>query len=258
MIAHQQESLLNRWRRRIRHRQPNSRRPWAALGYMVDGPLRSGLVELECLTLVVLYDKPLCNDQCALRLAGYSGTQVPWGVMWGGPQQCRFFKDLSLQPVPQGRGLRLDLARPSLLRFGLRLAHELDRHARHPSLPRREHLRLPCLWAAFKPEDAAGLQGDGPELEAYARRVQKDASQVFSSVRRRHGGLILHPLAWVSQRADLALTIFADLARFPQRQVFRLDCFPGNLVGYQDAAEFDLLESRFRRRRPGDKCAVAQ
>jgi len=219
----------------------------AALGYLVEGPILSGLVELERLTLVVLYDELLRHDHNALRLAGYTGTQVPWGVKWGGPEQCRFFKDLSLQPVPQGRGLRLDLARPRLLQIGLQLAREIGRHARHPSLPRRDHFRLPCLWAAFRPAHAAGLYGDGPELAAYARRVQKDAAAVFSTVCRRCGGFSLHPLAWVSHHADLAAAIFVDLARFPKRQVIARDDFPGNLVGFQDAAEFDFLQSRFRR-----------
>ena len=231
MIASQQDPLLDRWRRCIRRRASHGRRPLAALGYLFDGPVLGGLVELERLTLVVLYDEPLRHDQCALRLAGYTGTQVPWGVMWGGPEQCRFFKDLSLQPVPQGRGLRLDLARPRLLRMGLQLADERDRHSCHPSLPCRNQFRLPCLWAAFTPAHAAGLYGDGPELAAYARRVQKDANEVFSTVCRRHVGLSLHPLAWVSHHADFVATIFVDLARFPKRQVIALDDLPGKLVG---------------------------
>ena len=239
-------------------RQSTSRRPLAALGSLVDGPIRNGLVELECLTLVVLYDEPIGHDQLALRLAGYSGTQVPWGVMWGGAEQSRFFKDLSLQPVPQGRGLRLDLARPRLLRIGLQLDRDLDRYARHPSLSPRPNLRLPCLWAAFKPEHAAGISGDGPELEAYARRMRKGIADAFSAVRRHHCGLTLHPLAWVSRYWERTATIFVDLARFPRRQVFRLEDLHGNLVGYQDAAEFDFLRSRFRREaRQSSKFAVA-
>ena len=257
MIASQQDPLLDRWRRCIRRRASHGRCSLAALGYLFDGPVLGGLVELERLTLVVLYDEPLRHDQCTLRLAGYTGTQVPWGVMWGGPEQCRFFKDLSLQPVPQGRGLRLDLARPRLLRLGLQLAYEQDRHACHPSLPCRDQFRLPCLWAAFTPAHVAGLHGDGPELAAYARRVQKDTNEVFSTVCRRHVGLLLHPLAWVSHHADLVATIFVDLARFPKRQVVALDDLPEKLVGYQDAAEFDFLQSHFRREAPqGRKLAV--
>ena len=97
----------------------------------------------------------------------------------------------------------------------------------------------------MRPE--SGLYGDGPELTAYARRVQADAGEVFSTVSRRHVGLSLYPLAWVSHHADLAATIFVDLARFPKRQVISLDESLGKLAGYQDAAEFDFLQSRFRR-----------
>ena len=248
MIVAPQESLLNDWRRCMVRRQSTGRRPLAALGSLVDGPVRNGLVELERLTLVVLYDEPTGQDQLALRLAGYSGTQVPWGVMWGGAEQTRFFKDLSLQPVPQGRGLRLDLARPRLLRIGLQLERALRHYAHHPSLPARKQLPLPCLWAAFRPEQAVGITGEGPELEAYARRVRKGTAEVFAAVRRHHCGQILHPLAWVSHQADSATMIFVDLARFPKRQVFRLAHVPGSLVGYQDAAEFNLVASRFRRK----------
>ena len=79
MIAQLQESLLNDWRRCMARRQSTGHRPLAALGSLVDGPIRTGLVELERLTLVVLYDEPIGHDQLALRLARYSGTQVPWG-----------------------------------------------------------------------------------------------------------------------------------------------------------------------------------
>ncbi|MGA2619395.1 MAG: hypothetical protein ABSF26_17445 [Thermoguttaceae bacterium] len=258
MIAQLQESLLNDWRRCMAQRQSTGHRPLAALGSMVDGPVCNGLVELERLTLVVLYDEPLSRNQLALRLAGYFGTQVPWGVMWGGAEQGRFFKDLSLQPVPQGRGLRLDLARPRLLRIGLQLERELEHYARHPSSPLRPNLRLPCLWAAFTPDHVANISGDGPELEAYARRMRNGTAEAFSAVRRQHYGLTLHPLAWVSRHWERAAAIFVDLVRFPNRQVFRLDSLPGNLAGYQDAVEFNLFESRFRRCvRHGNRLTVA-
>ena len=257
MIVDSQESLLNDWRLCMARRQSTGRQPLAALGYLIDGPVSRGLVEVEHVTLAVLYDELVGGDQLALRLAGYSGTQVPWGVMWGGAEQNRFFKDLSLQPVPQSRGLRLDLARPRLLRIGLQLERELDRYARHPTLATRPNLRLPCLWAAFAPQHATGLAGDGPELDAYARRMRKGMAEAFSAVRRQHHGLILHPLAWVGRHWERAATIFVDLARFPTRQVFRLDDLPRNLAGYQDAAEFNFFESRFRRRIPhGHRFAV--
>ena len=82
---------------------------------MIDGLDRSREPDI-----VLLYDEPLRPGHCALRLAGYSGSRVPWGVRFGGPEKCRFFKDLRLQPVPGGRGYRLDLADEDLLTLGLR------------------------------------------------------------------------------------------------------------------------------------------
>ena len=60
MIATLQPSPLDQWRQRFggkrrRHRRP---RPLAAMGYLVNGPVIEGLIEIEKLTLVVLYDAP--------------------------------------------------------------------------------------------------------------------------------------------------------------------------------------------------------
>jgi hypothetical protein len=247
MLAAQQTSLLNHWRRCVGRRQQEGRRRLGVIGYLVDGPVVDGLIELERLTLVVLYDEPLAQGHVASRLAGFSGTRVPWGVMWGGPEQSPFFKDLSLQPVPQARGLRLDLCRGKLLQLGLQLDRELDRHARHPSLPRRHHLNLPRLWAGFTSGNAVNIAGDGPELEAYAHRTARTAGQLLSDIRREHCGLSLYPLAWVSHHWRQMATVFADLARFPKRQVFRLHHLPADLIGYQDAAHFDFFHTRFRK-----------
>jgi hypothetical protein len=43
------------------------------------------------------------------------------------------------------------------------------------------------------------------------------------------------------------VAIFADLTRFPRRQVFSLNQLPDNLVGFQGAVEFNFFDSRFRR-----------
>ena len=44
-----------------------------------------------------------------------------------------------------------------------------------------------------------------------------------------------------------AVAVFADLERFPKRQVFPLDRLPDDLLGFQGAAEFNFYGSRFRR-----------
>jgi hypothetical protein len=180
-------------------------------------------------------------------LAGYSATRVAWGIRFGGPEQCRFFKDLSLQPVPQGRGYRLDLASAELLSLGLALVRERERHIRYRQRPLREQIRLPKLWAGFRTMDATGITGDGPELADYVRRTGMSPDKLMGRLRHNHCGLVLYPLAWVSHHWRQAVAVFADLERFPRRQVLSLSQLPGNMVGYLGATEFDFYQSRFRR-----------
>ena len=154
----------------------------------------------------------------------------------------------SLQPVPQARGYRLDLASTELLQLGLGLDRELERHRRYCRQVRQD-VRLPKLWAGFRTHDVETLTGDGPELADYARRTGNSASYLMEQLCRNYFGLLLYPLAFVSHHWQRAVAIFADLARFPRRQVFSLNQLPGNLVGFQGAAEFNFFDSRFRRQR---------
>ena len=230
------------------HAQP---RPLAALGYLANGPVTDGLIEVEKLTLVILYDELIRPGHCVHRLAEYSGCRVPWGVRFGGPEQGRFFQDLRLQPVPEARGYRLDLTSTELLALGLGLERELDRYARYRQQQVREHVQLPKLWAAFRPADAASITGDGPELAACAARTGRSPQSLLEHLRRDHFGLVLYPLAWVSHRWQQAVTVFADLERFPTRQVFRLRQPADDLVGFRGAAAFDFYDSRFKRTAAG-------
>jgi hypothetical protein len=68
---------------------------------------------------------------------------------------------------------------------------------------------------------------------------------LLEHLRRDHLGLVLHPLAWVSHHWQQAVAVFADLEQFPRRQVFHLRQPSDDLVGFQNAAEFDFY-SRFR------------
>jgi len=179
-------------------------------------------------------------------LAGYGAAPVPWGVKWGGAEQCRFLKNLLLQPVDGGSGLRLNSTGDDLLRLAMQLDREVERRVRHPFLSVRRQLRLPCLWAGFKPADAKNLTGAGPELEAYSRRTGKPAERLLVGMRREYFGLALYPYSWVSHHWRRAAAVFADLQRFPRRQVFSLANPSEDLIGFQDAAEFDLVKSRFR------------
>jgi len=216
----------------------------AALGYLTDGVAINGLIDVEKLTLIILYDEQLSPKYCALRLAGYSAGRVPWGICIGGPKQCRFFKDLGLQPVPGGLGYRLDLADERLLTQALGLERTLVRCARYQHRQIREQVRLPMLWAAFHPTDAVNLIGDGPELTAYAQRTSKSPQHLLKRLQRDHLGMILFPFTWVSHHWQQTVAVFADLDRFPKQQVFRLWRFPDGLVGFQDAIEFDFHQAR--------------
>jgi hypothetical protein len=221
------------------------------MAYMTDSPPSDGLIALDKLTLVLLHDEPIGGGACAMRLSGFRGCRVPWGTCFGGPSNCRFAKDLMLQPIAGGNGYRLDVASEELLGLGLQLKRELDRPMRFHQ-PVRDRATLPKLWAGFAPDVSAGVYLDGPELAAYASRSGKTPEFLKEQVRREHHGLTLHPLAWVSHHWHTMAAVYADLRHFPKRQVFRLGGRQ-DLAGFQDAAEFDFScharRSRRRRRR---------
>ena len=244
MIATLQPTPLDNWRRRFggQQRRIDHPRRAAALGYMAHGPVENGLIEVGKLTLIVMYACQVRPWQRALRLAGFTGKPVPWGVRWGGPDQCRFAKDLVLQPVPGGPGLRLDDADSELLTLALKLHGDMNRAVCHGRV--RDEVLLPKLWAGFDPAIAPSIVGDGPELAAYAARTGRSPQDLLSRLRLDHSGLALYPCAWTSHAWDKAVTVFADLERFPRRQVFRLEKLPDDLMGFHDAAEFDF--SHFR------------
>ena len=232
-------SPLDHWRYRLGGQRRRARpRPLAAMGYLTEGPAEDDLIEVERLTFILLYDEQIGSGPCALRLAGYSGSRVPWGVRFGGRENCRFLKDLTLQPVLGGEGYRLDLANDELLMLAIGLHRQLDRHARFCQ-EERDRPFLPKLWAAFRPEEAAGITGNGPELADYAARIGRTPASLLEYLRRDHQGLTLVPLAWVSHHWQQVVSIFDDLRHFPERQVFRVR-HRNDLTGFHDAAEFDF------------------
>ena len=263
MIALTEPTPLEAWRNRCgsQHRRCCPSRPLAAMGYLTNGPVIGGLIEIEKLLLVVLHDEQDDRGRQTLRLSGFSGAAVPWGVRWGGPERSQFYKDLLFQPRPCARGLRLDTASGGLLRLALQLDRDLERHVRYSRRCKREQVLLPHLWAGFRAAEAASFTGDGPELAAYCQRTGHAASDTFRALRRDYFGLVLYPFSWVSHHWQQAVAVFADLGRFPQRQVFPLQNPPEDLVGCQDAAEYDLWHSRFRmpaaKQSPDTATAVA-
>lgn len=254
MIALAEPTPLDQWRHRFggRRRQYARPRPAAALGYLTNGPVVEGLIEIQKLVLVVLYDEPDDHGRLALRLAGFCGAAVPWGVKWGGPEQSRFFKNLCLQPRPEARGARADLASTDLVRLGLQLDRELERHVRYHRRRTPQPVQLPRVWAGFRP-DSRTITGDGPELAAHCRKTGRTASDLLQNSCRDHFGLKILPLEWTSHQWQQMAAVFADLENFPRRQVFSLQHRPEDLLGYHGAAEHDFYWSRFRApsRSPG-------
>lgn len=118
-------------------------RPFAIVSYLVRRqPRRWPLVDLRDVTLVALFDEPLASGRLATRLVGVGGRMTASGLEFGGPELCRFDKDLCLRPVPGGRGACFDPTRRPLLALALQLNRYLERCARYPSYPRRD---TPCL-----------------------------------------------------------------------------------------------------------------
>lgn len=259
MIARVQPSLVNRWRRSIscRGQQSDDPRSLGALGYRTNGPVLGGLIEVEKLVLVVLYDELIHDGRNSLTLAGFSGRPIPWGVCWGDRRGSKFFKDLCLEPASQARGRRIDADDEELLQLGLELERQLQRHHRHRWLRVRRHPLLPRLWAGFRHSDAQKIDGDGPELATACKRRCLSPHQILESARRECEDLVLYPLEWVSHHWRQAAALLADVSRLPMYQVFAIDSLPDDLQGFRGAAAFDFFNSRFRSsaRRRSRRCA---
>ena len=243
--------LLVRWRRSFgaRRRRVSGPRPLAALGYLANGPVTGGLIEIENLVLAVLYDEPQPEGRTAVWLAGFGGMHGPWGVLWGGPDQSRFLKDFSLHPAAKGRGPRTNVRRNELLGLALQLDRKIERYVHYPQVTRRHRLKLPKLWAGFRASRAARITGDGPELADACRRARRSAEELLNESRRNHEGLTLFPLEWVSHHWQITSAVLADLERFPATQVFPVKSLPAGLQGFKGAAEYDFYTSRFRTSR---------
>ena len=90
--------------------------------------------------------------------SGWPGTPAaasPGASAGAAPRTAGSSRTSCSSRCPTGRGYRLDLASTELLRLGLQLDRDLDRCARYRPRQVREQLRLPKLWAGFRPADAA-------------------------------------------------------------------------------------------------------
>ena len=90
-------TLLHRWSRQVAARHNSTRMDQlhrAALGYVTRERDDGGLIALEQLTFVVVSLEPSQHGRQSIRVAGFSGSCVPWGVLWGSAANNRFCKDL--------------------------------------------------------------------------------------------------------------------------------------------------------------------
>ena len=97
------DHCLRTWHRQIASRDwrrlPNAARSSVAAGYMRRDRSDDNLIQVENLAIVILYcDRPQ-SSLPTIRLAGFIGSQIPWGVRWGGEENTLFDKDLGLPPV---------------------------------------------------------------------------------------------------------------------------------------------------------------
>jgi len=255
-LSSQQEFAMCQWRHQIALRNwnllPSNPRSCAAFGYTVSGRQAGDLVELDQFVAVVVHYVRPRNKSAIIRLTGFHGSTVPWGVKWGGLDASVFEKDLALEPRKNANGRRLELKQPHLIKVALQVDRKLwDAAATgRKSSSRTQPLRLPKLWAAFDHATANHIDGAGPELQATCRRRRKTAHALMRQNRRRHLGYTLFPLNWVSQHWEEFAAVYVDLYRFPKVQVV-----VDELYGFRGACEFDFRRTRFTQRAPRRTCS---
>jgi len=250
VITNPTNKLRRQWRQQIlAHCNPRhvaARKGFAALTFVDQANTSSESVDINNLLVVLVYeDDDQSLDRRSLRLSGYSVSRIPHGVQWGGAENCRIYKNLTLAPQFGAHGQRLDRGKHELLAIGLKLDRRLSRAARHPAAP-WPGLRLPQLWAGFRTRQAKMLRGGGPEFELTCRKQCRAAREVFHESVRYIAGLTAYPLDWVSGQLDSVVAIFAELTPSLRRQVCRIGSLPECLIGFHGASAFDFYNSRFR------------
>jgi hypothetical protein len=250
-LQNDDRTLLNRWSQQIAARRGTlgraDRLNRVAIGYVTREHDDFGLIALDQVIFVVVTYERLGHGRQSIRVSGFAGSSVPWGVKWGGSANHRFCKDLSLPPIPNGSGRNLDLNRPDVVDLAMRLERRLCQ--RYPCRSRNRRLRLPRLWAAIEPSFAADVTLDGPELMSTSRRTGKHSTALREQMQRYHRGFILLPLDWVSHAWESFAAVFADLTTIPKQQVVESRRIAKTLRGFRGACEFDFLTSRFGQAR---------
>jgi len=256
-ITNPSNKLRRQWRQQIlAHCNPRhvaARKGFAALAFVDQANASSEFVDINNLLVVLVYeDDAYRSDHRSLRLSGYKVSRVTDGVQWGGAENCRLYKDLTLAPQHGARGQRCDRSKHELLALALRLDRRLSRAARHPAAP-WTGMWLPRLWAGFRTHQAETLRGEGPEFERACHKQSRAASEVFRESAHHIAGLTAYPLDWVSAQLGSAVAVFAEVTLGLRRHVCRIDSLSEGLIGFQGASAFDFYNSRFRRRQ-GTRC----
>jgi hypothetical protein len=233
--------LQRRWRRQFGGGQRSWRpRDAGAIGFLVSGGQPAGLVELDKVTAVVVYDQPRGRGRSVTQLVGVRAVPCEHGVAWGGEGNVRFTKNPSLAPRAGSRGSRIDALRTRLFELALRLDHRIDQAMRLQSSGHTRQFRLPQAWVGFSDSDAMNLYGDGPEFEEACRWYGTSAQRMFESFRRSHQGLALYPLEWVSSQLEDAVGMFVEMSGMPRRQAFQVGGRAEGLEGQQGAMSYDF------------------
>src|SRR5690348_9729909 len=123
------DALTAQWRSQImtrRNRQSIADRQGLATATILDhSSSGSTLIEIEKLVFVLLYeDEFQCTaiaprSRTPLRLAAYGARRVPHGVHWGGVENSRLFKDLTLLPKSRAFGQRIERREVKLISLAL-------------------------------------------------------------------------------------------------------------------------------------------
>lgn len=218
-------AVIQSWRRQIgsRARLADQRgpRPYVLVSYQLREVPVDGLVPLNRITFVSMFDQRIDDGATATWVLGFGAQVLSDGVQFGGLAASRFCKDLRLSPTCGGPGRRLDAANRDTAEAALSWERHIERHARHPHYPRRVTPRMPDVW------------------------VSVPGSSSSSTTVRRCNTLLLVPLARSATRPTEISDYYIDLTSFPKRQVIGVDDPSKALCGQSGEVSFDLYHSRF-------------
>jgi hypothetical protein len=190
--------LRRKWRQQIlSHCNPQyveARKGLVAMTFVDQANTQSRFVDIKNVLAVLVYeDEALDNNRRALRLSAYNVSRIADGAQWGGAENSRLFKDLTLAPQYRAQGQRSERGKLEMLALALTLDHRLARAARHPAAP-WPSLRLPQLWAGFRARHAYELRGDGPEFERACGLQSDEPVDLSRETAQQIDGLVAYPL----------------------------------------------------------------